>query len=73
MKKALIVGAMLCGASIACQQQPEPNTEIEALKGGTVVDVQSPRSNVYVGEEGIKIDTRRTSIDIGNQGIQVSD
>lgn len=41
------------------------------MNDGAVVDVQSKKSDVYVGEEGIKVNSKKTQIDIGKEGIRI--
>ena len=55
---------------IGCQQ-PKPKTTVDVMNDGAVVDVQSKKSDVYVGEEGIKVNSKKTQIDIGKEGIRI--
>lgn len=56
---------------VGCQQPKKPKTSVDVMTEGAVVDVQSKKTDVYVGEEGIKVGTKKTGIDIGREGIRI--
>ena len=67
---ALLACAYSLVALTGCQQ-PKPKTSVDVMSDGAVVDVQSRKSDVYVGEEGIKVNSKKTQIDIGKEGLRI--
>lgn len=66
-----ILGIVAMAGSLLSCQQPKPKTSVDVMRDGAVVDVRSRKSDVYVGEEGIKIDSKKTNIDIGKEGLRI--
>jgi hypothetical protein len=75
--KASLACALAPVASLllfGCESSPPPKpspSEVKVLSGDAIVEVDSERSKVYVGEEGIKIKARGTNVDIGGNGINI--
>ena len=67
---ACLGGVLLTLALIGCQQ-PKPKTSVDVMSEGAVVDVRSKKSDVYVGEEGIKVNSKKTQIDIGKEELRI--
>ena len=70
-RTVLTICMTLSSFIVASCRHREPRTSVDVMRDGAVVDVQSGRSDVYVGDEGIQVDTRKAKIDIGREGVRI--
>jgi hypothetical protein len=72
----ILLPAAAAAGLLGCQSTkpetpPPPKTAVSVLTDDSIVNVDSNRSQVYIGDQGLKVNTPGTGIDISERGIHI--